>query len=84
MNSVTATGYLLRRTKALHGVNQIWPKSAVIGIETLLMDDAPLRRHVREQCRIRIPSDEPAYGALRRYSRMSWKCKASGPTQILQ
>lgn len=37
-----------------------------VPIETLLMDDAhACADTIREQCRIRIPSDEPAYSALR-------------------
>ena len=43
---------------------QLWNKS--IHVETLLMDDAHACSDIiREQCRIRIPRDEPAYGSVK-------------------
>ena len=52
--------------KLFNGLTKFGLNRQSIAIETLLMDDAhACADTIREQCRIRIPSDEPAYHALR-------------------
>jgi replicative superfamily II helicase len=52
--------------KLFNGKTKFGLNRQSIAIETLLMDDAhACADTIREQCRIRIPSDEPAYGAIR-------------------
>ena len=53
--------------KLFNGLTRFGLNRHSVAIETLLMDDAhACADTIREQCRIRIPSDEPAYSALRR------------------
>jgi replicative superfamily II helicase len=52
--------------KLFNGLTKFGLNRQSIAIETLLMDDAhACADAIREQCRIRIPSEEPAYSALR-------------------
>ena len=52
--------------KLFNGLTKFGLNRQSIVIETLLMDDAhACADTIREQCRIRIPSDEPAYNALK-------------------
>ena len=52
--------------KLFNGLTKFGLKGQSVAIETLLMDDAhACTDTIREQCRIRIPSNEPAYSALR-------------------
>jgi replicative superfamily II helicase len=52
--------------KLFNGMTKFGLHRQSVPIETLLMDDAhACADSIREQCRLRIPSDEPAYGALR-------------------
>ncbi len=52
--------------KLFNGLTKFGLNRQSISIETFLMDDAhACADTIREQCRIRIPSDEPAYSALR-------------------
>jgi replicative superfamily II helicase len=52
--------------KLFNGLTKFGLHRQSIAIDTLLMDDAhACADTVREQCRIRIPSDEPAYEALK-------------------
>lgn len=52
--------------KLFNGLTKFGLNRQSVAIETLLMDDAhACADTIREQCRIRIPSDEPAYGALK-------------------
>ncbi|MGH6810779.1 MAG: DEAD/DEAH box helicase family protein [Methylocella sp.] len=52
--------------KLFNGKTKFGLNRQSIAIETLLMDDAhACADTIREQCRIRIPCDEPAYSALR-------------------
>ena len=52
--------------KLFNGLTKFGLNRQSVPIETLLMDDAhACADTIREQCRIRIPSSEPAYGALR-------------------
>jgi replicative superfamily II helicase len=52
--------------KLFNGLTRFGLNRQSVPIETLLMDDAhACADTVREQCRIRIPSSEPAYSALR-------------------
>lgn len=52
--------------KLFNGLTKFGLNRQSVAIETLLMDDAhACADTIREQCRIRIPSDEPAYSALR-------------------
>jgi replicative superfamily II helicase len=51
--------------KLFNGLTKFGLNRQSVAIETLLMDDAhACADTIREQCRIRIPSDEPAYAAL--------------------
>lgn len=52
--------------KLFNGLTKFGLNRQSIAIETLLLDDAhACADTIREQCRIRIPSEEPAYDALR-------------------
>ena len=52
--------------KLFNGITRFGLHRQSVGIETFLMDDAhACADRVREQCRIRIPSEEPAYTALK-------------------
>jgi replicative superfamily II helicase len=52
--------------KLFNGLTKFGLHGHSVAIETLLMDDAhACADTIREQCRIRIPSNEPAYSALR-------------------
>ncbi len=52
--------------KLFNGLTKFGLNKQSVAIETLLMDDAhACADTIREQCRIRITSDEPAYSALR-------------------
>jgi replicative superfamily II helicase len=52
--------------KLFNGLTRFGLNRQSVAIETLLMDDAhACADTIREQCRIRIPSTDPAYGALR-------------------
>jgi replicative superfamily II helicase len=52
--------------KLFNGLTKFGLNRQSIPIDTLLMDDAhACADTIREQCRIRIPSDEPAYAAIR-------------------
>jgi replicative superfamily II helicase len=52
--------------KLFNGLTKFGLNRQSIPIETFLMDDAhACADRIREQCRIRIPNNEPAYGALR-------------------
>jgi replicative superfamily II helicase len=52
--------------KLFNGITKFGLNRQSLQIDTLLMDDAhACADTIREQCRIRIPSDEPAYDALR-------------------
>lgn len=52
--------------KLFNGLTKFGLNQQSITIESLLMDDAhACADTIREQCRIRIPSNEPAYSALR-------------------
>jgi replicative superfamily II helicase len=52
--------------KLFNGLTKFGLNRQSVAIETLLMDDAhACADTIREQCRIRIPSEEPAYSALR-------------------
>lgn len=52
--------------KLFNGLTKFRLNRQSVAIETLLMDDAhACIDTIREQCRIRIPSNEPAYSALR-------------------
>jgi replicative superfamily II helicase len=52
--------------KLFNGITKFGLHRQSVGIETFLMDDAhACADRIREQCRIRIPSDEPAYNALK-------------------
>jgi replicative superfamily II helicase len=52
--------------KLFNGLTKFGLNRQSLQIDTLLMDDAhACADTIREQCRIRIPSDEPAYAALR-------------------
>lgn len=52
--------------KLFNGLTKFGLNRQSIAIETLLLDDAhACADTIRDQCRIRIPSDEPAYSALR-------------------
>ena len=52
--------------KLFNGLTKFGLHKNSVAIETLLMDDAhACADTIREQCRIRIPNEEPAYGALR-------------------
>lgn len=52
--------------KLFNGLTRFGLHRNAIAVETLLMDDAhACSDTIREQCRIRIPANEPAYGALR-------------------
>jgi replicative superfamily II helicase len=52
--------------KLFNGITKFGLHKQSVGIETFLMDDAhACTDRIREQCRIRIPSEEPAYNALR-------------------
>jgi replicative superfamily II helicase len=52
--------------KLFNGLTKFGLNQQSVPIDTLLMDDAhACTDTIREQCRIRIPSDEPAYSALK-------------------
>ena len=52
--------------KLFNGLTKFGLNRYAIPVDTVLMDDAhACADKIREQCRIRIPSDEPAYAALR-------------------
>jgi replicative superfamily II helicase len=52
--------------KLFNGLTRFGLNRQSVAIDTLLMDDAhACADTIREQCRIRIPSTEPAYSALR-------------------
>jgi replicative superfamily II helicase len=52
--------------KLFNGITRFGLNRQSISVDTLLMDDAhACADTIREQCRIRIPSDEPAYDALK-------------------
>jgi len=52
--------------KLFNGLTKFGLHRQSVAIETLLMDDAhACADTIREQCRVRIPSDEPAYNALK-------------------
>lgn len=52
--------------KLFNGLTKFGLNRQSVAIDTLLMDDAHACADIiREQCRIRIPSNEPAYSALR-------------------
>ena len=52
--------------KLFNGITKFGLHKQSVGIETFLMDDAhACTDRIREQCRIRIPSEEPAYNALK-------------------
>jgi replicative superfamily II helicase len=52
--------------KLFNGMTKFGLHQKSVGIETFLMDDAhACADRIREQCRIRIPSEEPAYNTLR-------------------
>lgn len=52
--------------KLFNGITKFGLHRQSVGIETFLMDDAhACADRIREQCRIRIPNEEPAYNALR-------------------
>lgn len=52
--------------KLFNGLTKFGLNRQSVAIETLLLDDAhACADTIRDQCRIRIPSDEPAYSALR-------------------
>ena len=52
--------------KLFNGLTKFGLNRQSVAIETLLMDDAhACTDTIREQCRIRIPSNEPAYSTLR-------------------
>ena len=52
--------------KLFNGLTKFRLNRQSVAIETFLMDDAhACTDTIREQCRIRIPSNEPAYSALR-------------------
>ena len=52
--------------KLFNGLTKFGLNRQSLAVDTVLMDDAHACADIiREACRIRIPSDEPAYGALR-------------------
>lgn len=52
--------------KLFNGLTKFGLNRQSVAIDTLLMDDAhACADTIREQCRIRIPSNEPAYSAMR-------------------
>lgn len=52
--------------KLFNGLTKFGLNRQFVAIETLLMDDAhACADAIREQCRIRLPSSDPAYSALR-------------------
>nr|WP_281719459.1 DEAD/DEAH box helicase [Nitrosomonas nitrosa] len=52
--------------KLFNGLTRFGLNRQSVAIETLLLDDAhACADTIRDQCRIRIPSDEPAYSALK-------------------
>jgi replicative superfamily II helicase len=52
--------------KLFNGITKFGLHKQSVAIDTLLMDDAhACSDTIRDQCRIRIPSDEPAYSALK-------------------
>ena len=52
--------------KLFNGLTRFHLNKQSIAVDTLLMDDAhACADTIRDQCRMRIPSTEPAYGALR-------------------
>ncbi|MGH9713619.1 MAG: DEAD/DEAH box helicase family protein [Candidatus Acidiferrales bacterium] len=52
--------------KLFNGITKFGLHRQSVGIESFLMDDAhACADRIREQCRIRIPSEEPAYHALK-------------------
>jgi replicative superfamily II helicase len=70
--------------KLFNGLTKFGLSRQSIPIETLLMDDAhACADRIREQCRIRIPSDEPAYGALRTLFAADLEAKTLGDEMAL-
>ncbi len=52
--------------KLFNGLTKFGLNNQSVGVDTILMDDAHACSDIiREQCRIRIPHDEPAYTAIR-------------------